>query len=1461
MFEFLYEILTKLRNGTSSLPILIGIILSVAFIAMLLVTIITLISIHRAEAKAKKLSEVPPSADKEEKIVIDNKKTRLPLPIGNTLNNFLINHGYISVHNIVRSFFKALDFLKESLGYNYKYKLPWYLIVGAEKSGKSSLLSGFTHEQIYDDENENADCTWWFLKGGVILDINGKLTNNTGKNRQFDKNWNMILNMIARYRNAKPLNGIIVTIPATELYGKNKLNFDDLKRNAQSFAQKLIFAQRYFGLKLPIYLVVTKSDVIPGFQSFCTEIPARNRGNMLGWSCPYSLNTAYNNKWIDEAFDFIEDNINDLRMEIFAENNTASTRDGIFVFPSELLTIRDGITVYADALFKTNSIDDNFFFRGLYFTGDSKMIPISQFTQSAEVNDMAILGTPDADVNEAGSTTLSFREEGFVARKIFFFDDLLLKKIFLEDGIATPIRSKVRDMNKSIFLAKASTAAFVMLGSYGLFNARDYLKFNKDNLYPALAKVSSIVKSTSGLTERNFELNKNEILSECSSQLLTVMRQIGNITFSSLFVPASWFSNIQQKLAETLRISYQRVIVRTIYMNLILRAKEILNTRPTPKDASTEIGELLNPYKAKEYKLLTKYANDLLELNKNIQRFDSLRLSGDPKDLADLVDYTFKGSLPREFIENYSQFRAILMNTPFPPIDLSPYKKIAYDTLLVLFQNFLNAIFSSNKCSIVGFLNDFTEKLNGKNITKAQDCSYLINFSNSLTKVCKELGECGKTWLDEEIFKPDKEYDRFLDIVEELFGRNISQYLLDMTAIHFAYLKTKLITFNNSMSPTPPTQIAETKKPVTEQIYAIEAALSSICQEHYMLPPSPYQLITTIPMGKMVHWDNDLIQYAYNMVKNFEESFASKIQNFPRNMQDGLTFLVRTNLCSVVASKIAQAQSFIDAPTALTNELAMEEILQRQVAAIKETAPKLVKILTLLRESKFNFVFSDLRTILNKLCFAMLDYVEKLLENAAPYTPKNLSFSYWDGTSGAGLLAYATGDYEELASYLLIQREIVRRFALDFAEAIVQVLNSPIVFDQNFGDHAKLLRMSKIVRDAKGMRARDPANPIKLLENFIVKDLNSYTIDNITQEIPVHDVLGSASDFFLNIIRKIKLGIAQRAEILIRQRNVERYNALLNYYNTHLKGKFPFANYNKSQRTSEDADVDSVKTFFKMYEDFGGSPEKILDQIYQLGDIAKAPYEFLQKLHDLYMFFKDYIHTQYDTPRIQLTIDFNVNKRAETNVSYLVDRVFKPNNDANIEFTSDDKSGIWYYGEPIVMQFRWVENDANAEKPAYDVNDPDIQVDGSIAKVECVGNWAVLRFLQKYISDVASNDQLLQNQRLLCFKVLLNNNRIAKIYAAITAYIPPKAGETTQISLKIPNNPGEMPTLPTEIGTMKMPVIYAEKSKQEPVQQTQNETNNNTQIQPPSSVDDIMQGKVQIPQDNLLFAVEDTPIS
>jgi hypothetical protein len=626
-----------------------------------------------------------------------------------------------------------------------------------------------------------------------------------------------------------------------------------------------------------------------------------------------------------------------------------------------------------------------------------------------------------------------------------------------------------------------------------------------------------------------------------------------------------------------------------------------------------------------------------------------------------------------------------------------------------------------------------------------------------------------------------------------------------------------------------------------------------------METPGTYQLITEVPEGKMIFWDDELVQRAYETGKQFEQFMVATIKDFPKSMQEGIALISRSNLCALIASTIAKAQSLVDAPSGITPEITSEEILQKQVAELKGVAPRLVNLLTILRGDKFGYVFGNLRSILNRVGFSLLGHIEKLLENQKPYCPANVTFNYWDGARGAGLAAFSAADVEELLIYLKLQRNMITRLALDFAQVIVEFLNAEIIYDKNYGNQALLSKWTRMVDSVQRAAKKDPTSSVLLLERFIKKTLNEYDLDNITTKMPAKELRGESGDYFLGIMKEIKTGIMTRAEILIRKRNIERYKSLRDYYVKHLETKYPFSNYDKTQRTAMDADLDTVKGFFKMYDEYGGTPEKILDQIYQLGGDATVSYEFLKQIHELRLFFGDFFNTQYETLKVKLEINFDVNKRDESNTDYLVDKIFRPSNDAKIEPISPDKGGLWYFGEPIEMDFRWASGDPQADKPTYDQNDPDIILSENTAKIQCVGNWAVLRFLQKYRAESVNAKQLAPNQVLLCFRVPLHTGKISKIYVGITPTVPKKPGDPSVVSLKVPGAPGKMPELPASVEAVASEAVLISKVRAETDTDSNPEPNKvtNRKTQPKVEVTE----EVAVEEETAVDGEEITPVT
>ncbi|MCD6039379.1 MAG: hypothetical protein K0S27_779 [Gammaproteobacteria bacterium] len=200
-------------------------------------------------------------------------------------------------------FYGAIKFLKKTVihknGKNINLvRLPWYLIVGPTGSGKTSLLTNSNVKYIlakqFKKENlqstpSSDSCTWWVTRDLVFIDVPGSYLASEGKNRPpspiaFSLIWKHLLNLLRSIRNENKLQGIIVTLNLPELMQqvhsnkKNKILMDLRKR--------LIEVMEVFGASMPIHLVITKCDLLPGFSEFFAESSSDEIAQAWGITLP-----------------------------------------------------------------------------------------------------------------------------------------------------------------------------------------------------------------------------------------------------------------------------------------------------------------------------------------------------------------------------------------------------------------------------------------------------------------------------------------------------------------------------------------------------------------------------------------------------------------------------------------------------------------------------------------------------------------------------------------------------------------------------------------------------------------------------------------------------------------------------------------------------------------------------------------------------------------------------------------------------------------------------------------------------------------------------------------------------------------------------------------------------------------------------------------------------------------------
>ena len=128
------------------------------------------------------------------------------------------------------------------------------------------------------------NCDWWFTDEAVFLDTAGRYTTQDSDAASDSEGWKEFLALLAKYRKRRPVNGIILTISAQDL-----LTQGDAGREAhvEAARRRLDEFTRELHIQLPVYVMVTKCDMVAGFTEYFDDLTQEERAQVWGVTFPY----------------------------------------------------------------------------------------------------------------------------------------------------------------------------------------------------------------------------------------------------------------------------------------------------------------------------------------------------------------------------------------------------------------------------------------------------------------------------------------------------------------------------------------------------------------------------------------------------------------------------------------------------------------------------------------------------------------------------------------------------------------------------------------------------------------------------------------------------------------------------------------------------------------------------------------------------------------------------------------------------------------------------------------------------------------------------------------------------------------------------------------------------------------------------------------------------------------------
>lgn len=395
-----------------------------------------------------------------------------------------------------------------NLSGRYLYQLPWYLIVGAPGAGKTTaLINSGLEFPLGERFGNNAlrgvggtrHCDWWFTRQAVLLDTAGRYALQESQRTRDASEWQTFISLLKRYRTRQPINGVIMTISVADL-----LSDSAQTRFAQASALRSRMAELHqqTGIPFPVYVMVTKTDLLKGFVPYFSALDKRQREQILGFTFPLQQEAgrqALPHSAFSGQFSQLGSRLMANLSDKMAREPDLMLRAECFLFPQEFASLRTLLADYLDIVFSPGPDAVAWTPRALFFTSATQEgLPFDRVMGELARK----LQLPHAQEQSIASWNSVNRSAPIPATKgqSYFIHDIFTTVIFRESGLAGSDRAWER-RHRKLNRVGCVTMLIALLGCCTLW-ATSYLQ-NQRYLQQVSERLPAITRQASALSADN----------------------------------------------------------------------------------------------------------------------------------------------------------------------------------------------------------------------------------------------------------------------------------------------------------------------------------------------------------------------------------------------------------------------------------------------------------------------------------------------------------------------------------------------------------------------------------------------------------------------------------------------------------------------------------------------------------------------------------------------------------------------------------------------------------------------------------------------------------------------------------------------------------------------------------------------------------------------------------------------
>ncbi|MBX5102695.1 type VI secretion system membrane subunit TssM [Rhizobium lentis] len=309
-------------------------------------------------------------------------------------------------------------------GRKFLREMPWYVIIGPPATGKTTALrqSGLSFPIDLTDDLHGVggtrNCDWFFTEEAVLIDTAGRYVQQESQPEVDAAEWLGFLDLLKKHRGRRALNGVIVAL------GIDTLSEDDaaIRMHGRQIRKRLAELQERIGIRLPVYLMLTKADLIKGFESFFGALSTADREQV--WGVTFPPGARIEGTEVTGEFSALAGVLERRLISRLEGEDNLITRAEIFRFPAQVESLSEPIRVLIETVFGESKYAESAWLRGIYLTSATQQGTAIDRLTAALASSFGLPAQPAAPMLRA-------------EKRSFFLKDLLTKVIFKEAGLGT----------------------------------------------------------------------------------------------------------------------------------------------------------------------------------------------------------------------------------------------------------------------------------------------------------------------------------------------------------------------------------------------------------------------------------------------------------------------------------------------------------------------------------------------------------------------------------------------------------------------------------------------------------------------------------------------------------------------------------------------------------------------------------------------------------------------------------------------------------------------------------------------------------------------------------------------------------------------------------------------------------------------------------------------------------------